>query len=604
MENLETQERNKQLLALAANCYSAMSDFRKRRQRAVNFYRGRQWSDTIVVNGRLMTEEQYIQQQGRAPIKQNMIRPPLRNIIGQFRSNPNKPLVFARNRSDQQCAEMMTVALEAALAMNDSQNRDARALEEFLVSGSAIYRTCFSLDGARQRAIPKFRAVEANRFFIDPDMEDVLGDDVAVVGELLDLDLDEVIATYARCPADEERLRAAYASQQTRQNGISRLLSSRPSSANPRPADLSVLLPLVQDKCRVIEIWRKECSWQLYCHDFSTGSFQLRPVSDLPALEALNAERCQIAEKAGVEPALVEFQQQYVPVWRCYHLTPDGQTLFEGNSPYAHGSHPFVFTFYPLVDGECWGLVEDLIDQQKLINRNMILFDFINAASAKGVLLVPEECIPDDYSLDDIADEWARYNGVIKIKARAGAHIPQQISSNALHPGLNQMIELQLRLMADIGGVHDAVQGKAPASGTPSSLYAQQSQNSSINTLDYVATFNHFLQQRDKRMLQLVAQFYTKCQYISTGSSEFSPESHYFDPDKIRNVDFENAIIQGNNTPAFRALVDDTLLELLRSQLIPLDVFLENSSLPFADRILQSIRSKSAAINANQNTES
>ena len=598
MENSETEQRNLRLLEQAAACYHAMADFRKRRQRAVNFYRGRQWSDTLVVNGRTMTEEQYIQQQGRAPIKQNMIRPPLRNIIGQFRSNPSKPIVFARNRSDQRCAEMMTVALESALSMNDSLNRDARALEEFLVSGSAIYRTSFSLDGARQRAIPKFRAVAANRFFIDPDMEDVLGEDAAVVGELLDLDVDELVATYARCPADEERLRALYASQQSL-NGT-RGLYPAAMAKGPRPADLSVLFPVVPGKCRVVEIWRKECGWKLYCHDFLTGTFELRPVADLPAVEALNAERRRLAERNGTEPALVESCQQYVPVWRCYHLTPDGHTLFEGDSPYVHGNHPFVFTFYPMVDGECWGLVEDLIDQQKVINRNMILFDFINSASAKGVLLVPEECIPDDYSLDDIAEEWARYNGVIKIKARAGAQIPQQISSNAMHPGLGQMIEMQLRLMADIGGVHDAVQGKAPASGTPSSLYAQQSQNSSINTLDYVATFNHFLQLRDKRLLQLVAQYYTARQYISTVGTEFGEEAHFFDPETIRNVDFENAIVQGNNTPAFRALVDDTLLELLRAQLIPLDVFLENSSLPFADRILQSVRSKNNSSTTNQ----
>lgn len=599
MENSETKQRNRQLLSQVAACYSALSDFRNRRQRAVNYYRGRQWSDPIVVNGRQMTEEQYIQLQGRAPIKQNMIRPPLRNIIGQFRSNPSKPVVFARNRGDQQCAEMMTVALEAVLAMNDSLNRDARALEEFLVSGSAVYRTSFSLDGARQRAIPKFRAVAANRFFIDPDMEDVLGDDATLVGELLDLDIDEVVATYARCPADEERLRAIYAAQGAGQTDYYPV----PSANRERPADLSVLFPLVPGKCRVVEVWRKESKWQLYCHDFASGSFELRPLSDLPALEAQNAERCRLAALAGTEPALVDYRQQYVPVWRCYHLSPDGHTLFEGDSPYAHGGHPFVFTFYPLIDGECWGLVEDLIDQQKVINRNMILFDFINAASAKGVLLVPEECIPDDYTLDDIAEEWARYNGVIKIKARAGAQIPQQIASNAMHPGLAQMIELQLRLMADIGGVHDALQGKSPVSGTPSSLYAQQSQNSSINTLDYVATFNHFLQLRDKRLLQLVAQYDTAPHYISTAGQEFSDAAHYFDPEKIRNVEFENAIVQGSSTPAFRALVDDTLLDLLRGGLIPLEVFLENSSLPFADRILQSLRSKKESSTVNSVSE-
>lgn len=587
MENEERKQRNLKLLEQVAQCYGALAEFRQRRQRAVNFYRGRQWSDVVVVNGRQMTEEQYIQQQGRAALKQNMIRPPLRNIIGQFRSNPTKPMVFARNRSDQEAAEMMTVALEAALSMNDSQNRDARALEEFLVSGSVIYRTGFSLDGARQRAIPKFRPVAANRFFVDQRMEDVQGEDVQLVGELLDLDIDEVVANYAQSPADEARLRALYAPW----------LNCSPCAVSrqfPAPSSLSVTLPLLPGKCRVVEVWRRESAWRLYCHDFLTGSFELRPIDELETITAENTSRCQLAQPEQ-QPKLIEFRQQYAPVWRCYHLTPNGETLFEGDTPYAHGAHPFVFSFYPMVDGECWGLVEDMIDQQKLINRNMILFDFINSASAKGVLLVPEECIPDDYTLDDIADEWARYNGVIKIKARAGAQLPQQITSHALHPGLNQMIELQLGLMADIGGVHGAVQGKAPSAGTPSSLYAQQSQNSTVNTLDYVATFNHFLQLRDKRLLQLIAQYYTTEQYISTVGSEFSEAAHYFNPEKIRNVDFENTIVQGNNTPAFRSLIDDTLLELLRSRLIDLDTFLENSSLPFADRILQSVRAKQSS---------
>lgn len=55
-------QRNLALLDVVAKCYGALTDFRQRRQRAVNFYRGRQWSDTVVVNGRPMTEEQYIQQ--------------------------------------------------------------------------------------------------------------------------------------------------------------------------------------------------------------------------------------------------------------------------------------------------------------------------------------------------------------------------------------------------------------------------------------------------------------------------------------------------------------------------------------------------------------
>lgn len=48
MENEERKQRNLQLLEQVAQCYGALAEFRQRRQRAVNFYRGRQWSDVLL----------------------------------------------------------------------------------------------------------------------------------------------------------------------------------------------------------------------------------------------------------------------------------------------------------------------------------------------------------------------------------------------------------------------------------------------------------------------------------------------------------------------------------------------------------------------------
>ena len=44
--------------------------------------------------------------------------------------------------------------------------------------------------------------------------------------------------------------------------------------------------------------------------------------------------------------------------------------------------HPICCCFTPL-DGEVWGFVEDIIDQQKYINRLIVLQDMIISASAK-----------------------------------------------------------------------------------------------------------------------------------------------------------------------------------------------------------------------------
>lgn len=577
------KNRNLEILQLADEYYSSMQNIRKRRMRSRKYYRGDQWSDRVEVNGRMMSEEEYLKKQGKAPLKQNMIRPPLRNVIGQYRSNPFKPVVFARNRQNQKAAEMMSVALEAALFMNESKERDARELEEFLLSGMAIYKTMYSFDHEREQAIPKFRAVNPNRFFINTDVEDVCGEDVNFLGEVSDLTLDDVIAEYARDGLGEDEIRRMY-------NSVHNWYVSPDGFSSKRYDNIDVRVPDDMSRCRVIEIWRLEAEWRLWVHDYMDGSYEIRPDSDRGDIDAENAARVRLGVENGIEVPPVVYERKYVKFWKCYHLTPLGDTLFEGETPYLHNSHPYVFKLYPLLDGEIWGMVEDMVDQQKMVNRMIILQDFIISASAKGVLLVPEDCIPDDMTIEDFADEWTKYNGVIKINVKPGADIPKQISANSMNIGINEMIQMQLKLMQDIAGVHGAIQGKSPNSGTAAALYAQETQNASLNVLDYLETFSSFLQKRDKKLLQVIKQFYTEKQYITVAGSDYSEEAKHYDPDEIRNVDFDNTIAKGNDTPSYRVVIDDILMKLLEGQFISIEMFLEHSSYPFADKILQSIK--------------
>lgn len=579
----EKRKRNHELLNRVSECYSAMYDLRRRRMRSRKFYRGDQWSDYVEVNGQRIREEEYIKMQGKPALRQNMIRPPMRNVVGQYRSNPFKPVVFARNRQNQKAAEMMSVALEAALFMNESKERDVRVLEEFLLSGMAIYKTGFSFDHERRQPIPKFRAVNPNRFFINTDLEDVCGADVNFVGEIADLSVEDVVAEYAKNGLSEERVRQMYRS-------VSDFYTTMEGFDSRRMDGLDPLVAPDSNHCRVVEVWRLEAEWRLWVHDYLDASYEVRGGDELPEIEAENAARALLGEENGVEVPMIEWERKYVKYWKCYHLTPCGETLWEGETPYEHHSHPYVFKLYPLLDGEIWGMVEDLIDQQKMVNRMVILQDFIISASAKGVLLVPEECIPDDMTIEDFADEWVKYNGVIKIKMKPGQAAPQQVSANSLHIGINEMIQMQLKLMQDIAGVQGAIQGRAPASGTAASLYAQETQNAALNVLDYLETFSAFLQRRDKKLLQVIKQYYTERQYIAVAGSDYSEEARNYDPDKIRDVDFDNTIAKGIDTPSYRVVVDDILWKMLEGRFISAEMFLEHCSYPFADKILQGMK--------------
>ena len=52
---------------------------------------GDQWGDTIDVDGERMREEEYIRSQGNVPLKNNMIRRLVRNVLGVFRNRYSVP---------------------------------------------------------------------------------------------------------------------------------------------------------------------------------------------------------------------------------------------------------------------------------------------------------------------------------------------------------------------------------------------------------------------------------------------------------------------------------------------------------------------------------
>ena len=261
-------------------------------------------------------------------------------------------------------------------------------------------------------------------------------------------------------------------------------------------------------------------------------------------------------------------------------------------TPYMHGSHPYILALYPFIDGEVQSFVADVLDQQRYINRLITMIDFIMGASAKGVLLFPEDMLPEGTTIEEIADQWVKYNGVILYKPKPGVTPPQQISVNATNVGAYELLNLQMQLMSEISGVHTAIRGGDPKANTPASLYAQQSQNSATNLIDLMEAFRGFREERDTKIMKVQQQYYTSPRYINIAGSNYSEVSKYFKPEMVRNIDFDLSIEESQSTPAYRQLADQFLVQLFSAGQIDIKPMLENSSMPFADRLLQTIKDR------------
>lgn len=585
------------LLQVCNDYWSSLQDFRDRRERSRKYLRGDQWHERMVDPDdptKTITEEDYIKDQGKIPFKQNIIRQLVKNVIGQYRTNPTKSMVITRNRESQEEGEMMSQVLRAALDLNRISKLDTRNWEEFMLSGAAEQKIGYKFWQDRDQEDLYCENINPNRMFFNTDVSDVRLLDLNLIGEVRDVDVDDIISAFARNEAEAEIIRGWY-QHRDRDNTTAQYDGLTPN----RVENLDFLISS-DDKARLIEVWELRSKFKTYYHDYMTAEVGFTERTD-EELNQINQARIVMGLEQGMveeEIPLIEFWQKNDRFWYVKFLTPFGNCLYQGETPYDHKSHPYSLLLYPLLDGEVWGMVEDIIDQQRYINRLISLMDFIMGSSAKGVLMVPEDAIPDEMSIEDFADEWTKFNGVIKYKAKPGVPAPTQVSTRTSNIGAMDMLSLQMKLVQDIAGVSGAIQGQTPKSGTPSSLYAQEAQNSSINIKDYMDEYAEYKRDRDLKALKVILQYYTDKRTITVPGAKRAFVN--YDPEKINDLEFDVVVTQSTDTPVYRQLIDDTLFRLLEAQMIDIKMYLDNSSLPFADKLLSDIKLREEGMQEQQ----
>lgn len=576
------------ILMEAQYYWSQMDDFRKDRERNKRYTYGFQWDDMICVDGKSMSEEEYIKSQGNVPLKNNLIRRLVRSVLGVYRSQSKEPTCTARDRDEQKLGETMSTILQCNMQLNRMNDVYARTMEEFLISGFIVHRKSYGWRNGKEDCWTDY--VQPNNFFIDNNMRDFRGWDVSVLGEVHDISFGQLCEQFASSPQEYRQLRDIY-KWAARKDYIATYAERFGYS---RLENYDFLFTSEPGRCRVIEIWRKEQKPRYRCHDYQNGDiFKIDEEDYAQVVLTENEERMRMAKEAGMpedEVPLIKATWFVDDYWYFYYLSPFGDILREGETPYEHGSHPYVFKAYPFIDGEIHSFVADVIDQQRYTNRLITLYDWIMRASAKGVLMMPEDCLPDGVSIDDIAESWTEFNGVIVYKSSKSGKVPEQVANNSTNIGIAELLNMQLKFFEDISGVTGALQGKPGYSGESASHYNQQTENATKSLLDLLECFSCFVVDGAYKDVKNMQQFYdSKRVFNIAGKSGAQIE---YDPKKIRDVEFDLSITESTSTPAYRHLANDMLMQLYQSQAISVEQLLEHGDFPFADELLQSIKSQ------------
>lgn len=294
------------LIAEACDHWNSWATFRKNRNRNKDYVFGRQWNDMIEVNGVRMTEYDFIVSEGNMPLKNNLIRRIVRNVLGVFRRKLPELLKGKDKRIN---------AIAESSSMTELY---ARTMEEFLISGLAVHRK-----GIRPGYGPfglHTEMVSPSSFFMSRDARDVRGLDMETVGQFHDVGFHEWCEAFVKGRNDFEEAKRIFTGRKKR---------------------------------KVIEIWRHEMRERSLCHDRINGLLL----------------KTEISSKEGKRKPIPSSRWILDDVWRYYFIDESGKVLQEGDSPYLHGAHPFVVKAYPFLDGEIQSLVGDIIDQQRYTNR-------------------------------------------------------------------------------------------------------------------------------------------------------------------------------------------------------------------------------------------
>lgn len=596
---------------LLQRCWQAWNNLeavRLARDRAKRYCYGDQWGDTVRVykNGFYYdyTEREYLKKKGSVPLSNNVMVSILNTIVGLYAKQGTEPVCFARTRSSQSLSDMMSATMQCNWQNTQMEDLLKHVLEDYLIGGVVVCRESYE-DREQEIEDSWTDYVEPNYVFWEGG-SDPRHLDFSLIGVLHDVSREDLYKKFAK---DEYGLDV---------NRLNRIFNIDPDYVSTEGtlhndtndlSNISFDIPSRRGHCvRVIEAWTTETKYRYQCYDpiatnESDAYFRIEcdDKALIAQLNAKNAERKRQYDLMGVPPedrAYITAKKVADKYWYYTYMAPDGTVLCRGESPYDFKSHPFTVKLYPYINGEIHPFMGNIIDQQRYINRLIIMNDMAIRSSAKGLMLVPTQVL-DGMTPDQFAEQATEYDGMIFYtpKATLPNSRPDVITSNAVNLGTNELLQIELNLIREVSNVSGALQGKTPTAGTSASRYAQESQNASTSLYSILKDIESFTENIAQKKCMMIKQYYEDGRIIFNRDYTSTLE---YDRMAARDIKFKISIKNAAATAAYQNNINDQLDKLLELGAINVVQYLQNLNAPFADRLLQDIQSQQAELEAQQ----
>jgi len=584
-----------QFIANIQTQYYAEQNLRDRRQRNIEFVRGRHFNESVYDPEvkQYVTQWVYNQRRGIPPLTYNVVSKLVRSLEGQFRGINTGNIVVCDSKEDRgvELASQLTRCVDRVKNKNKAKTKDAANFIEMEVSGQPICKVLWKNDNINEKTDIVFRNVNRALFGVNPGITDYDMDNLRVAYEVHNASMNDIIGSFAN--GDYEKgieIRNMYQKYQGNEAMQSSYTSQSFDGTQIRNTTFNHQ-GVNNSSYRYFEVWVELSDYEAITEDpldfpGTRVCHKWTKVEEVKKeIDTENLNRLSMSEGMNPEDVLITFNADFVPRWYVIYITPWGKTLDVRESPFKNGKHPFVMT-PPGINGEIWGIVEEVLPAQLSMDRQIRQADKIIDNASKGVWLVPDSAVPDTHSNKEYLQELRAADGAVIYKVREGYEdlIPKQVYANSANVSGNvqEMIRLYAGLVDEISGNYGAAQGRDQGSGKTASGYALETQNAGLNVSGIMETYLTMLVDRDDKILKLILEGYTKADFKRITGEEI-------DPKEFRIYDFSIQQSKGTNSAAFKMQQEMELIQFIGEELIPFDVFMEISSNPIMIQAKQKI---------------
>lgn len=607
------RHRDRLNLPLITRCNQAwenLRNVRETRERVINYCYGDQWGDIIETKNGVITERQYLKNHNTIPLVNNIMVSILGSIVGVYAKQGAEPVCFARSRDSLWLSDMMSATLQTNWQQTKMPDLLKHAVEDYLLGGIMIARETYE---ERDQLFDAWTDVINPYYVFWEGGYDPRQTSLQLIGVLHDVSPEDLYFRFARpeyglTRKDINRIFNLSDSRVYNRNnnetglGLYNYAESTGLQQNEINAldNVSFDIPSDLRYRRVVEVWYKKSSRRLQCYDplarNQEQAYFRREIGDVADLLKTNRERKQMYDDTGVPEesrAYIRTWEIEDSYWQYAFMAPDGTVLCEGESPYDFHSHPFTVKLYPFINGEVHPYMGNIIDQQRYINRLIVMHDMAARSAAKGVTIVPISCIPDGMTPADFADNFTAYDGLVfyEPNPKVPNARPEVITSNAVQIGTYELLQLQMSLIRDISNVSGALQGKTPSAGTSAARYNQETQNATTSLFTILHDMTSFTESLAEKKVEVIKQFYEDGRVVfnkdNTGLAAYDALS-------ARDVMFKVSVKEAAASAAYQTEINEQVSQLLQMGAINVKQYLQNVNLPFADTLLQQIESQEA----------